>query len=315
MHDHSHPHSHTEDHGHHHGHHHGHAHAVPDGDGMILLAVVVNLALTVAQIAGGWWADSTALMADGVHNLSDALALILAFGARRFARRGATAAMTWGFGRAETIAAFVNYITLIGISLWLAVEAAFRIMSPPPVEGGMVMALAGLALVIDLATAALIYRQSQDSQNIRAAFLHNVADAAASVAVLVGGVMIWAFGWMWADPVMTILISALILWHVWGDLPGVVRILMLGAPPHLDRARIAQALVAVDGVTDAHHIHLWQIDERRVSLEAHLKLAEGADYARCLGAAKAVLAAEFGIDHSTLEIEPSGMDCVSPSTH
>lgn len=286
----------------HHDHAHGHSHAVPDSDRLILIAVLVNVLLTVAQIVGGTIAGSTALIADGVHNLSDAAALVLAFGARRLARRGADAAMTYGWARAETLAAFVNYLALIAVSVWLGGEALMRLAEPPPVAGGIVMALAALALVVDVATAALIWRHARDSQNIRAAFLHNLADAGASVAVLVGGVLIWAFGWMWADPVMTLLISALILWHVKGDLPGVVRILMLGAPPGIDREAIRAGLQAVAGVREAHHIHLWQIDEKRISVEAHLLLDEGADPLAALRAAKQMLAEEWEITHSTLEI-------------
>lgn len=303
---HDHHHSH---HGHHHHPHHGHSHAVPDSDRLILIAVLVNVALTGAQILGGYIAGSTALIADGVHNLSDAMALVLAFGARRLSRRAADAAMTYGWTRAETLAAFVNYLALIAVSLWLAVEALMRLGDPPPVEGGIVMGLAALALVIDLATAALIFRQAKDSQNIRAAFLHNLADAGASVAVLLGGVLIWAFGWMWADPVMTLLISVLILWHIRADLPGVVRILMLGAPPGIDREAIRARLIGVDGVRDAHHIHLWQIDEKRISLEAHLLLEDGAPPVTTLRAAKKMLADDWGISHSTLEVETEAENC------
>ncbi|MDQ7262372.1 cation diffusion facilitator family transporter [Paracoccus sp. PS-1] len=299
-----HSHSHSHDGGH------GHAH-LPGGagDGTILVAVVVNLALTGAQIIGGYVADSTALIADGVHNLSDALALVLAFGARRLARRPASPDMSYGWGRAEIVAAFVNYIALIAVSVWLGIEALGRLIEPPQVAGGLVMALAGFALLVDMATAALVWRASKESVNIRAAFLHNLADAAVSVAVILGGALIWAFGWNLADPVLTLLISAVILWHIGREIGPVMRMLMLAAPAGVDHAALAGAMAGVEGVAGAHHLHLWQIDERRTALSAHLVMREGADPVLAVRRVKALLRRDFGIDHATIETERAGEAC------
>ena len=292
-------HSHRHGHSHHsHGHHH-------HGDRAIGWAVIVNLALTAAQIIGGMLAGSTALIADGIHNLSDALALVLAFGARRLARRDASPDMSFGWGRAEAVAAFVNYLALIVISVWLAIEAIGRLTNPPEVAGGLVMGLAAFALIVDLGTAALVYRQSRDSANIRAAFMHNLADAAVSVAVIVGGVLIWAFGWNLADPILTLMISGAILWHILPELGPVVRMLMLGAPPDSDPAAAIEALRKLSGVRDAHHLHLWQIDERRNAASVHLVVETG-DYTDAIHAAKDLLRRDFGIAHSTIEVEPPG---------
>lgn len=299
-----HSHSHSHDGGY------GHAH-LPGGagDGTILVAVVVNLALTGAQIIGGYVADSTALIADGVHNLSDALALVLAFGARRLARRPASPDMSYGWGRAEIVAAFVNYIALIAVSVWLGIEALGRLIEPPQVAGGLVMALAGFALLVDMATAALVWRASKESVNIRAAFLHNLADAAVSVAVILGGALIWAFGWNLADPVLTLLISAVILWHIGREIGPVMRMLMLAAPAGVDHAALAGAMAGVEGVAGAHHLHLWQIDERRTALSAHLVMREGADPVLAVRRVKALLRRDFGIDHATIETERAGEAC------
>lgn len=288
---------------HDHGHSHGHSHHHHHGDGAIGWAVAVNLALTGAQIFGGLWADSTALIADGVHNLSDALALVLAFGARRLARRAATPDWSYGWGRAEIVAAFVNYLALIAISVWLAIEALGRLVDPPQVAGGWVMGLAGFALIVDLATAALVYRLSKDSVNIRAAFLHNLADAGVSVAVIIGGALIWAFGWNLADPVLTLVISGVILWHIGLEIGPVFRTLMLAAPPEIDPAQVRSALSDLAGVEDAHHLHLWQIDEKRSAASVHLVVTTE-DYAQVTRGAKAMLLHEFGISHATIEIEP-----------
>lgn len=297
-------------HDHSHAHHAGHAHSHGEGlgDRALLWAVVINLGLTAAQIIGGLAADSVALVADGVHNLSDALALVLAFGARKLAARSASPAMSFGWGRAEIIAAFVNYLALIAVSVWLLVEALGRLADPPQVAGGLVMALAGLALVVDLGTAWLTARLARESVNIRAAWLHNLADAGVSVAVLLGGALILAFGWRIADPILTILISAVILWHIRGDIGPVLRMLMLGAPAQVDDSALREAIRAVPGVEDLHHLHLWQIDERRLSAEMHLVVAESADPHETRLAVKSVLR-EHGIGHSTIETESPSSGC------
>lgn len=286
-----------------HDHSHGHSH-LKGGDTAIGWAVAVNLGLTAAQIVGGVLADSTALVADGVHNLTDALALILAFGARRLARRAPTATYSYGWGRAEIVAAFVNYLALIAISLWLAVEALVRLSDPPQVAGGVVMALAGLALVVDLVTAALVWRLSKDSTNIRAAFLHNLADAGVSVAVILGGVLIWAYGWWIADPILTLLISIVILWHVAGELRPVFRTLMLAAPDDSDPDDVIDALRGLQGVEDAHHLHLWQIDEDRRGVSVHLVVT--VPDPEVTGRAKDMLRRDFDIVHATIEVERPG---------
>lgn len=294
----------------HHGHSHGHAHLDADaGDRRVALAVVVNLALTFAQIAGGIVSGSVALIADAVHNLSDAVSLVIAFAARRIARRPADTAMTFGYARIEVVAALVNYTTLILISVWLAYEAVMRMLDPQPVLGWIVVILAGVALVIDIATAALTWRLSKDSVNIRAAFLHNLADAGSSVAVIIGGTLILLYDWWLVDPIITLGISAYILWHVLSDIAPVLRILMLGAPPNLRQAEIEKAIAAEDGVEEVHHLHLWQIDERRSSVEAHLVVAEGRDFAEVVARVKAMLRGQFGLAHATLEAETRQSGC------
>ncbi|MCF3973098.1 cation diffusion facilitator family transporter [Paracoccus salsus] len=285
---------------HHQGH--GHHHHAARGDGSIGWAVAVNLSLTAAQIVGGLLADSTALIADGVHNLSDAMALVMAFGARRLARRAATPDYSFGWGRAEIVAAFVNYLALIAVSLWLAAEAIGRLADPPQVVGGLVMGLAAFALVVDMATAALVWRLSKDSINIRAAFLHNLADAAVSVAVILGGALIWAYGWNLADPILTLGISAIIIWHVVLQIGPVFRMLMLAAPPGSDPPGVMAALRGLPGVRDAHHLHLWQIDERRNAASVHL-VVDSDDFASVTRRAKETLRREFRIGHATIEVE------------
>jgi cation diffusion facilitator family transporter len=293
----------------HHSHaHHHHHHIDPDaGDARVAIAIAVNLFLTLAQIVGGVVSGSMALIADAIHNLSDAISLVIAFGARKIARRPRDGAMTFGYGRAEVVAAMVNYTTLVVISVYLFAEGVSRLFNPPEIAGWTVVIIAGIALIVDLVTAALTWALSKDSLNIRAAFLHNLADAATSVAVIVGGVVILLWDWRLIDPILTILISLYILWHALSEVRPVIRILMLGAPDGTRAGEVANAMAGVAGVEDVHHVHLWQIDEHRTSVEAHVVIAgEPSDV---LGNVKLLLRERFGIDHSTLEVEAPGAGC------
>ncbi|HMB47845.1 MAG TPA: cation diffusion facilitator family transporter [Afifellaceae bacterium] len=286
-------------------HQHHHHSDTQSGDRQVLVAVVINVGLTVAQIIGGILSGSLALIADAIHNLSDAISLIIAFAARRIARRPSDHQMTFGYVRAEIVAALINYTTLIVIGLYLVYEAIFRFIEPTEVDGWLTVIIAGVALAIDLATAALTWRLSKESINIRAAFLHNLADALGSVAVIVAGTLILLYDWRLADPIATIAIAGFILWHAFAEIGTAIRILMLGAPPETDGTGLIGALCKIDGVVDVHHIHLWQMDERRNSLEAHLVISE-ADWVKAEELrkhAETMLRDDFGVAHTTLQIE------------
>lgn len=298
--------------GHDHHHHHHHHLAADGGDGRMAWAVAANLLLTVGQVAGGMVAGSIALIADAIHNLSDAMALVIALVARRIARRPSDAGMTFGYGRAETVAALVNYTTLILISIYLAYEAIWRLIDPTEVTGWIVIVVAGLALAVDVVTALLTFQMSRDSLNIRAAFLHNLADAATSVAVILGGVLVMLYDWRLVDPLLTIGISGYILWHSLTDIVPVIRILMLAAPPGLDARDVMAAIHEVPGVDGVHNVYLWQIDERRFTLQAHLVLSESADEVATRGEVRVLLAERFQLGQVTLETEIAGAHCAHP---
>lgn len=293
------------------GHHHHHMDPGA-GDARMFWAVVVNLGLTVAQIIGGILSGSLAMIADAVHNLSDALSLIIAFFARKIARRPADASMTFGYGRAEVVAALINYTTLIVIGLYLIYEAVMRFITPEGVDGWLVVIIAGIALIVDTATALLTYSLSKESINIRAAFVHNVADALGSIAVIVAGSLIILYGWQWIDPLVTLLIAGYILWISASEIGGVIRILMLGSPPELDADKVLKAIEDVDGVSGAHHLHLWQMQEHQAAVDAHLVIAANrwTDADAIKQAVKGVLKQNFGLSHTTLEMECSRHACV-----
>ncbi|XWN32267.1 MAG: cation diffusion facilitator family transporter [Devosia sp.] len=285
----------------------GHDHGIDrdSGDGRIWLAIIVNIVLTVVQVIGGIVAGSLALIADALHNLSDGLALVIAFIARRIARRREDATMTFGYARAETVAALVNYTTLIIIGIYLAFEAVMRLFNPEPVDGWIVVWVALAALVIDFATAALTYTMSKTSMNIRAAFLHNVADALGSLGVIVAGVIIILYDWRLIDPLITLLISGYILWLSIKEIRGVIRILMLGSPPGESTEAVIDAVGDVEGVRGVHRARYWQVTEHDAAFDAHIIVDEGAwSRADAIKAdVKAMLMERFDIHESTLELE------------
>ncbi|MFK5977912.1 MAG: cation diffusion facilitator family transporter [Rhizobiaceae bacterium] len=294
------------------GHHH---HVDPDaGDARVFWAVVINLGLTVAQIIGGILSGSLALIADAIHNFSDAISLIIAFFARKIARRPADSKMTFGYGRAEVVAALVNYTTLIVIGLYLVYEAVLRFISPESVDGWLVVIIAGIALAVDLVTALLTYALSKQSMNMRAAFLHNVADALGSIAVIIAGTLIILYDWRLIDPLVTLLIAGYILWQSFTEIPAVIRVLMLGSPSNIDADKVVEKMNTIDGVANIHHVHLWQMQEHETAFEAHIVISKGKwnDADAVKGAVRELLSNEFSISHSTLELECSIHACPTP---
>ncbi|MEY8095899.1 cation diffusion facilitator family transporter [Falsihalocynthiibacter sp. S25ZX9] len=294
------------------GHHH---HIDPNsGNTRIFWAITVNILLTVVQIIGGILSGSLALIADAIHNMSDALSLILAFVARKIAQRPADDTMTFGYGRAEIVAALINYTTLILLGLYLTYEAVVRLFNPASVDGWLVVVIAFFALLVDAATALLTYALSKQSMNIRAAFLHNVADALGSVAVIIAGTVIILYDWRLIDPLITLVIAGYILWQSVTEIGGAVRILMLGSPPDLDTRAILKAIRAVSGVEDVHHLHLWQMQEHESAVDAHIVIKAGVwnEADRVKLAVKDALRDGFGLSHITLELECHVHACKDP---
>ncbi|PIE12404.1 MAG: cation transporter [Rhodobacterales bacterium] len=304
------------DHSHSNSHHHHHHHHIDSeaGDLRVGIAVAVNLFLTLAQIVGGLLSGSVSLIADAIHNLSDAASLAIAFFARKIGRRPTDGSMTFGYKRVELVAALINLTTLVVIGFYLAYEGIMRFFNPPEVVGWMVIIVAGIALVVDAVTALLTWRMAKDSANVRAAFLHNLADALGSVAVIVVGLLIVLFDWHLADPIATLGIAAYVIWMGLSELKGVAHILMLGAPQGINVEELLSGMEAVPGVENVHHLHLWQISEEVISLEAHVVVTEDkwSDILPVKAAVKAHLAERWGISHVTLDIESTDAACVAP---
>lgn len=287
---------------------HDHPHIDSDsGDHRVAIAIWANGILTVAQIVGGLFAGSLALIADAIHNFSDMASLIIAFGARKIARRPPDSKMTFGYGRIEIVAALINYTTLIVIGFYLVYEGGMRLIDPPDVRGWWVVILGGIALFVDTLTAFLTYSMQKGSMNIRALFLHNLSDALASLAVTIGGVLILIFEVRWVDPAITIGIAVYILYLSFREIGDSIHILMLGCPTDMDTDTVIATVEGVDGVEEVHHAHFWQMEERAAALDTHIVVArERWDNIENISSRiKDRLKEDFDITHSTLEFECS----------
>jgi cobalt-zinc-cadmium efflux system protein len=283
---------------------HDHPHA-PAEAGVPRLAWTLGLVLAyaAAEVIGGLVSGSLALLADAGHMLSDAAAIGLTLFAMRFARRAPTPTRTFGYFRAEILAALVNGSTLVGIALVILVEAIARLRHPVAVEGPLMLAIACGGLLINLAGLTLLRDGRHGNLNVRGAWLHVLTDALGSAQAIGAAVLIWTFGWTWVDPVASILIALLVVYSSWSLLRQSVGVLMEGTPAHIDPAAVLEALHDVAGVDDVHDFHLWSITSGFVALSAHLVVPVTADVPDVLSRSQACLAERFGIRHSTLQVD------------
>ncbi|WP_269541618.1 cation diffusion facilitator family transporter [Cerasicoccus fimbriatus] len=300
--------------------HHHHDHGTEQvSDTVLLWTTLVNIGLSVFEFIAGAIAGSVALMADALHNTNDAAALLIAYIARKVSRKGADKKFTFGYRRAELIGAMIQLTALVLVGLYLIYEATKRFFSPEPLEAGWIMAAAGVALFVDVVTAWLLWSMSKGSMNLKAAFLHNLTDAGASVAVLVGGATIYFWDWDWVDPILTLLIAGYILYMSIGMLRTTCRILMEGAPPDLSMEQVQATMMDVPGVEGIHHLHVWELDEHHQALEAHVVVKRSqADHDHELNIRRALkqrLQERHSIQHCTLELEYPGDPCGSSTNN
>ena len=296
---------------------HEHNHSTSDmGDKRLVAAIGVNALLTLAQVIGGILSGSLSLIADALHNLSDAASLAIALIARKIGRKPPDAFKTFGYQRSETIAALINLVTLVIVGLYLVYEAIGRLFVPQPVEGWTIVVVAGIALIVDLATAILTYSMSKNSMNIKAAFLHNVSDAMASVGVVVAGTLILLYGWYWTDTLLTLMIAGYVLWQGFSMLPKTIHLLMEGTPRGLSIDEVINAMEHVEGVVSVHHVHVWELAEHAAAMEAHVVVKKNnlPNIERVKADLKRMLKGQFAVNHSTLEIEQEGSGCVDALT-
>ncbi len=302
---HAHDHRHAgHDHAHGHGHHQG---PVDAGDWRYALGLAVNLVFVIVEFGAGFLSNSTALLADAGHNLSDVLGLAMAGGAAWLARRAGSPDKTYGYGKATVLAALGNALLLIFACGAIAIEAVRRFAEPASVESTTVMIVAGVGILINFGTALLFMNQQHDL-NARGAYLHMMADAAVSLGVVIAGGLILLTGFAVIDPIVSLLIVAAILWGAWGLLKDSVNLALDAAPRGKDVGAIRQALCDLPGVSAVHDLHVWGLSTTKTALTAHL--VHDADPAPLLAQARELARDRFGIDHVTIQLEPTGaLDC------
>ena len=296
-------HAHSHDHGHAHGGH-GHSHAPTDFGTRFLWAAALNAAFILAEIIYGLKANSLALLADAGHNFSDVISLILSWAAWWLAKKKPVAGFTYGYRGASIMAALFNAILLmvaVGGIVWEAVQ---RFSSHEAVQGDLVMWVAGAGILVNGFTAWL-FAQGQSDLNIKAAFAHLAADAVVSAGVVIAGLVLLLTGWAWLDPLLSIVVSAVIVWGTWGLLRDSVRLSLQGVPPHIDFQKVKVFLAGQPGVTDVHDLHIWGMSTTEVALTAHLTMPGGHPGDAFLHELTEELEHHHGIIHATIQIEMS----------
>lgn len=281
-------------------HHHDHAHA--DGGRSLALSFILTLAFALVETAGGIWADSLALLGDAGHMVSDATSLGLATLAAWVAKRPPSSRHSYGLGRAEVVAAVANSLFMVVVVAAIAVAAVMRLQSPAEVKGGAVIGVALVGLAINLLVAWILSRGAH-SLNTRAALLHVFGDLLGSVGALIAGVVIYYTGWMPIDPLLSLLICALILYSALRLLREALHVIMEGVPPYLKLPEVGQAMAAQPGVNSIHDLHIWTLASGQVMLSAHVVLADLRRWDDVLVGLRGLLHERYGIDHATLQPE------------
>jgi cobalt-zinc-cadmium efflux system protein len=290
-----------------HDHAHDHRSASRRALGIVL---ALTIGVTVVEVVGGFLTGSLALLADAGHMLSDTFAIGLALFALTLAGRPTTSRRSFGFQRAEILAAFVNGLTLVLVSGWIVWEAIQRFRDPPEILGGWMLAVALVGLAVNAVSASILLRSGRTSLNVEAALRHVVADLLGSAGVIVAAVIILLTGWTVVDPLVSLAIAVLIVASAWGVLRDSMAILMEETPSGIDADAVARAIVEVPGVTSVHDLHVWRITSGFDALSAHVLVGRGEDCHALRRQIERVLAAQFGITHTTLQVDHDASDAL-----
>jgi cobalt-zinc-cadmium efflux system protein len=301
-HSHEHEHEHHDHHDHRHGHHGHHHHAPASFNGAFAIGIALNTVFVAIEAFYGWKIDSLALLADAGHNLSDVAGLVLAWGGALAGRLQPDERHTYGWKRASILAAFINAVLLLVAMGSLAWEAVHRLQSPQPIEGVTVMVVAGIGIVVNTATALLFMRGGEHDLNIRGAFLHMAADALVSAGVVVAGALALNFGWAWLDPVVSLLIAAIIVVGTIDLFKQSLHLLFDGVPDSVDLRAVQAMLEALPGVARVHDLHVWAMGSSEIAMTAHLVMPAGQADDHFLQDATERLRESFKIGHVTLQV-------------
>lgn len=288
---------------------HTHAHArASDNRRRLSLVLVLTAIYMIAEAVGGWWTGSLALLADAGHMLTDVAALVLALMAAWFAARPATSSKTFGYYRLEILAALINGVALVVISLLIFYEAYQRWSAPPNVRGSVVMMIAAGGLIINLICAWILHSPHEVDLNIRGAWLHVLSDALGSVAAIIAGAIMSVYGWYAADPLFSALIGTMIVWSSWRLIRESTNVLLEGTPAHINLAAVEDEILRTDGVNAVHDLHVWTITSGREALSAHVIHAYSVSQSELLKELRAKLQEHFGVDHLTIQMETADFE-------
>ena len=280
----------------------GHSHAYTGKK--IFWVALLNAGITVAEVVGGILSGSLALLSDAVHNLSDTVAIVLSYVANRIARRSKDAKRTYGYKRAEILAAFINSAVLLAVSLLLVFEAYKRWRAPESIDGTLMIVVALIGLLADLLSVYLLQKEAHKSLNIKSSYLHLISDTISSVGVLAGGIAIELWGVVWIDPLVTVFISLYIMKKAAEVIRKTINILLQSAAP-LDYEAIKADIAGIDQVKNIHHVHSWMIDEKTVYFEAHIDVDDIllSEVEGVYDQIEELLKGRYGISHVTLQAE------------
>jgi cobalt-zinc-cadmium efflux system protein len=281
----------------------GHSHTRDDFSRAFAIGILLNVAIVVAQLVYGFLANSMALIADGGHNLSDVLGLVIAWGGAVMAKRSPSRRFTYGLKKASILAALSNALILLVAVGAIAGEAVRRLMHPAPADARVMIWVAAAAIVVNLLTAMLFARGRERDLNVRAAFLHMAADAAVSAAVVAAGLIILWTGQQWVDPVMSLVVALVILWGTVGLMKESVGMSLMGVPSGIDLDEVMRELGHLDGVETVHDLHVWPLSTTETALTVHLVAPDASSTDALLQAAQCMLHDRFGIEHCTIQVE------------
>jgi cobalt-zinc-cadmium efflux system protein len=283
--------------------HSNHDHTRGGSQKLLASVLVLTFIYMLAEAVGGYFTNSLALLSDAGHMLTDVAALSLSLLAVRFASRPATSRKTYGFYRLEILAALANGVTLLGLSALICREAWQRLQSPEAIDAWPLIWISTGGLVVNLVSAWLLHRSAGENLNIRGAFLHVIGDLLGSAAAVVAGILVIWRGWLWADPVLSIFISVLIIYSAWRLVSDSVNVLLEGTPSHINAAGVENEIKTVTGVREVHDLHIWTITSNRHALTAHVVVDDLNDGSRILRELRSMLAERFALTHSTIQLE------------
>lgn len=297
---------------HNHSHAHYHHNIKDISTGRLFITMILNFVITIAELIGGVLSGSLSLISDALHNFSDGIAIIISYLAIRLNRKHVNQNFTFGFKRAEIIAAVFNASVLIGISLYLFIESYYRFVSPEPVEGGLMIIVASIGLVANVIGTLLLQKGAKGNMNIRAAYLHLLSDAVSSVAVVIGGTFIYFYNIYWIDPVLTVLISLYIIRASYSIVKEATMVLMMATPTSVSIKEIEVSILNLDEINNIHHVHLWRVNDKEIHFEAHINVKDMmvSNTDIILGKVKKLLNDKFHIHHVTLQFECNKCDDV-----